>query len=157
MQRLSAPPPEFLGWPVQNLDCFSGPRLPRALPERPRSPGWTLRAARPRLTPQLSQRGHRKGACRRSGRWRGHRLKSPAPPTPTRLLQARGNEDDASPPESDPSEHRTSGAISEAYRPPSPALSVPLTLPLAGSAKAKFLSSRCRVARNGVFSKASAP
>lgn len=67
------------------------------------------------------------------------------------------NEDDASPPESDPSEHRTSGAISEAYRPPSPALSVPRTLPLAESATAKFLSSRCRVAGNGVFSKASAP
>lgn len=68
---------------------LSGARLPQALPERPRSPGWTLGAARPRLTSQLNQRGHRKGACQRSRHWRAHRLKSPAPPTPTRLLQAR--------------------------------------------------------------------
>ena len=117
---------------------LSGPRLPRALPERPRSPGWTQKRAC----------GHDTGMEIDSRPPRLRLLPDSSKPVTTKTR---------SPPESDPSEHRTSGTIPEACRPPSPALSVPQTLPPAGSTKAESLSSRYRAADNGVFLKASAP
>lgn len=119
---------------------LSGPRRPRCCLNDPVSPGWTLRVARPRLTWQLSQGKHRKRTRRQSRQLRRLELRSPAPPDPVPLLQARRRRGQRGASLSRPLPSTVLPALSEASRPPPPlprSLSVPLTLPIARSAEAK--------------------
>lgn len=106
------------------LTGFSGPLLPKALLERFRSPGWTLAGSGSSTTLFVEKElaGDHDGSVTLDTDLRSLQL------LPDSYKSHRG-EGDTNRPESDPTQYRTSGHLSEVFGDAPPSLSVPLTLP----------------------------